>query len=234
MGTQVIKNKPSWLGDLNIGDYAHALAMDYGADAVDNTVLTDTTHSNAGGLLTFGFSCDAYADFTNADITVFADVAQAIPLTFATSSGADDEVAYLINARQISTTPISGAVGEMAGMNISGGAAGGLTRGIIEFNASATSSSTTTGSQLGAVSASQSIVANLHVTAVVGSTLDVIVQSDDNSGFTSPTNRITFSQATGITSQHLSLAGAITDDYWRLSYTIAGGSFTFAVAIGIA
>ena len=139
MGTQVIKNKPSWLGDLNIGDYAHALAMDYGADAVDNTVLTDTTHSNAGGLLTFGFSCDAYADFTNADSAVFADVA--------------------------------------------------LTRGIIEFNSSATSSSTTTGSQLGAVSAAQRIVANLHVTTAVGSALDVIVQSDDNSGFTSPTNR---------------------------------------------
>ena len=119
-------------------------------------------------------------------------------------------------------------------MNISGGAAGGLTRGIIEFNSSATSSSTTTGSQLGAVSAAQRIVANLHVTTAVGSALDVIVQSDDNSGFTSPTNRITFSQATGITSQHLSLAGAVTDDYWRLSYTIAGGSFTFAVALGIA
>lgn len=234
MGTQVIKNKPSWLGDLNIGDYAHALAMDYGADAVDNTVLTDTTHSNAGGLLTFGFSVDAYADFANADSTVFSDVAQAIPLTFATSSGADDEIAYLINARQISTTPISGAVGEMAGMNISGNAAGRLVRGIIEFNSSTASSSTTTGSQIGALTATQTMFANLHVTTAVGSALDVIVQSDDNSSFTSPTNRITFSQATGITSQHLSLSGAITDDYWRLSYTIAGGSFTFAVALGTA
>tara|TARA_R110002096_G_scaffold168655_1_gene339643 strand:+ start:1525 stop:2229 length:705 start_codon:yes stop_codon:yes gene_type:complete len=234
MSTQIIKNKPSWLGDLNIGDYAHALAMDYGADAVDNTVLTDTTHSSAGGLLTFGFSVDAYADFTNADSAVFADVAQAVPLTFATSSGADDEVAYLINARQISTTPIAGAVGEMAGMNISGGAAGDLARGIIEFNSSTASSGTTTGSQLGAISAAQRIVANLHVTTAAGSSLDVIVQSDDNSGFTSPTNRITFSQATGLTSQHLSLSGAITDSHWRLSYTIAGGSFTFAVALGIA
>ena len=60
------------------------------------------------------------------------------------------------------------------------------------------------------------------------------MQSDDNSGFTSATNRITFTQATGVTSELLSVAGAITDDYWRLSYTIVGGSFTFAVALGIA
>jgi hypothetical protein len=49
-------------------------------------------------------------------------------------------------------------------------------------------------------------------------------------------SRITFTTATGRTSQMLSVAGAITDDYWRVSYTIGGTggpTFAFAVTAGI-
>ncbi len=234
MSTQVIKNRPSWLGGLNISENAHTMAIDYGAEAQDNTVLTDTTRSNTGGLLTFGFSIDAYSDFTDVDLALFNGVNADVPLTFATETGADDEVAFLINTLQLTHSPITGGVGDMAGTNVSGNARGKLARGIIEISTATPTTGTTTGSQIGALSSSQRMYANLHVTAVAGSTLDVIVQSDDNSGFTSPTNRITFTQASGVTSEHLSVAGAITDDYWRLSYTISGGSFTFAVALGIA
>lgn len=234
MATFVIKDRPTWLGGVAIGSIAHTIAVDYGCEAQDNTVLTDTTRSNTGGLETFGFSMDAYADFTTKDSELFSGVGSGVPLTLSSETGADDEVAFLINATQLAHAPIGGNVGDMAGTNISGGAAGQLVRGIIEFNGSNSSSATTTGSQLGAVASGERIYANLHVTAAAGTTLDVIVQSDDNGSFTSPTNRITFTQATGITSEHLSLAGAVTDDYWRISYTIAGGSFTFAVALGIA
>ena len=61
------------------------------------------------------------------------------------------------------------------------------------------------------------------------------IQSDDNSGMSSPTDRITsFTAATGTGYQWGSVAGAITDDYWRCVYTITGtGTITFAVAAGI-
>ena len=130
MATQVIKNRPSWLGGLNIGNHAHTMAIDYGAEAQDDTVLTDTTRSNAGGLLTFGFSIDAYADFTDVDAALYSAVGATVPLTFASASGADDEVAYLINTLQLTHSPISGSVGDMAGTNISGNAKGKLVRGI--------------------------------------------------------------------------------------------------------
>ena len=228
MATQVVKNRPSWLGSLNIGDYASTLAMEYGAEAADNTVLTDVYRSNAGGLLTFGFSADTYADYTDTDLAIFNGVNTAVPLTFATGTGADDETAFMINALQV-----SGTVGDMAGTNISGNAVGRLVKGIIEFNSSASSFTNSTGSQLGPVAAGQSIYANLHVTAAAGSSLQVVVQSDDNSGFTSPTSRIVFATSSGVNSQNLTLAGAITEEYWRVSCNISGGSFTFAVALGI-
>jgi hypothetical protein len=68
-------------------------------------------------------------------------------------------------------------------------------------------------------------------------TLDVIVQSDDASGFPSATNRITFTQATGFTAEYATpVAGAITDDWWRVNFTIGGTAspnFTFICVIGI-
>ena len=58
MATFVIKNRPTWLGGIAVGDIAHTMAIDYGAEAQDDTVLTDTTRSNAGGIETFGFSME--------------------------------------------------------------------------------------------------------------------------------------------------------------------------------
>ena len=78
----------------------------------------------------------------------------------------------------------------------------------------------------------------LHVLSVAGTstpTLTVIVQSDDNAGFTTPTTRISFTAATAVGAQWGSVAGALTDDYWRISYTISGTNpvFAFAVSAGV-
>ena len=103
-----------------------------------------------------------------------------------------------------------------------------------------TSSGTGTAWQVGALSSSQRLYAGLHVISASGTTptLAVKVQSD-TVGFGSATDRITFSTATDVANreQFSSVAGAITDDYWRVSYTIGGSStptFSFMVCVGIA
>ena len=88
-------------------------------------------------------------------------------------------------------------------------------------------------SQLGAVASGQIVAASLHVIAASGTSLDVTVESDSTSGMSSPTTQLTFAQATAIGGQFLSAVGPITDDWWRVSWTVVGGSFTFVVAIGI-
>jgi len=61
------------------------------------------------------------------------------------------------------------------------------------------------------------------------------LQSDDNSDFTSATDRATFTALTAIGSEIKSVAGAVTDQYWRLNYTISGTnpSFSIHATIGI-
>jgi hypothetical protein len=63
----------------------------------------------------------------------------------------------------------------------------------------------------------------------------VLLESDDNGSFTGATTRHTFAQNTAISSEWASVAGAVTDDYWRISWTVGGGSpdFTVVCAAGI-
>lgn len=153
----------------------------------------------------------------------------------------DGSLAYLFRGIPLSYTPTEGTVGDLAMATLKGqSSTGGIVRGTLIHpgSASRTSSSTGTGRQLGAVAAGKSLYASLHVLSVAGTaspTLTVKVQSDDNAGFTSATDRITFTAATAVGSEWSSVAGSITDDYWRVSYTISGTNpvFSFAVTAGI-
>lgn len=88
-----------------------------------------------------------------------------------------------------------------------------------------------------AVGATQRLYASLHVLSVSGSgspTLTVKVQSD-TSGFPSATDQITFDAATAVGGQWKSVAGPITDTFYRVSWTISGSSpsFLFVCAVGV-
>lgn len=101
-----------------------------------------------------------------------------------------------------------------------------------------TATGTGTSQTLGAVSSVQRLYGALHVVEVSGTTptLDVTVESDDDTGYPSAVTRITFTQATARTSQFTSVAGPITDTHYRVRYTIGGTnpSFKFFVLVGIA
>ena len=175
------------------------------------------------------------------DDTVFATLGSAATPRSICTAADDGGAAYLMRGVTFNYTPIQGSVGELAMCSTDSTVTNGpLVRGklIHPSSVARTSSSTGTGRQLGAVIAGKSLYAALHVISVSGTspTLDVIVQSDDNAGFTTPTTRVTFSQTGVVGAQWGSVAGAVTDEYWRISYTIGGSdtpTFAFAVTAGI-
>jgi hypothetical protein len=164
-------------------------------------------------------------------------------LVSVTPSNTENEPAFTLNSVETSVTEVGGTIGEAAPITASfanGNAqAYGLLAGrLIATNASRTATATSTGYQYGALSATQKMFSALHVVSASGTnpTLDVVIQSDDNSGFSSATSRITHTQATGITSELLSVSGAVTDDYWRASWTIGGTNtptFRFVVILAL-
>lgn len=92
---------------------------------------------------------------------------------------------------------------------------------------------TGTSLQLGAVPTGKRLWAALHVTAVTGTNLVVTIESDNATGFPSPATQITFSTMSATGWQFAYVDGPITDDWFRAKATIATGTFTFAVAMGV-
>lgn len=138
-----------------------------------------------------------------------------------------------------SFTPGGGAaVGELgmftmrgAGTDEAGGVRGRLLKKV--GNVSATGA-IGTGVQAGAVGASQYLYSTLHLFGTAGTTITVVLESDDNSGFTSATTRGTFGPLTAVGGNWLTrVAGPITDDWWRLRVTAITGTWSVAGAVGI-
>lgn len=230
--------------DIEMSCYAKSFSLTNEVNPLDTTSMCSNGWTTMIGGLKSGsvnieFMQDVAADSVDATIYPLLGVAD-VPKSVCIGS-ADGSPAYLLKSIPLNYTPVSGGVGELAMGTLAGSSSTGpVIRGklIHPSNVSRTSSSTGTGQQLGAVSATQSVYGAIHVISASGTnpTLDVIVQSDDNASFTSPTTRLTFTQATGKTSQIVSAAGAITDDYWRVSYTIGGTgtpTFAFGVTVGI-
>ena len=169
---------------------------------------------------------------------LYTDIAVAdVPMTVGAQTGADGEIAYFFKALLGEYKP-GAAVGDMFGFQASGDDSGGdgLIRGTIMGVGAKTVTGTGSIVQLGAVSAAQKLYAALHVTAFASITNVIVkIQSATLVGFGSPTDRITFSTATGLTSQYATpVAGAITDQFWRAVWTITGaGSVSIVVPVGI-
>jgi len=238
MATQVLKNVGIWMDKYDVAGDTNAASLDFGAPEVDKTTFNDTFRTIDFGIVTITFTAEGFFNAATGELEddLLTNLALAgKPYTIAPTSTVGD-VAYLFPALQ-SNYNFGGQVGEMLKFSIDATGSGAGARGTLEFKSTDTTDGSSTGSQLGAVTASQNLYATLHVTAASGTTptLDVDVESDDNGSFTSSTVQGSFTQATTTTSELITIAGAITDDYWRINYTIGGTSpsFTFTVALGI-
>jgi len=146
-------------------------------------------------------------------------------------------VAYFTRGTLSSRTVLDGAVGDLATHSVTFAGNQPMIRGVLDTVSTVTSSGNSTGTLLGAVSASQRVWAACHFLTAGGTTpsITVKIQSDDNSGFTSATDRISFSAQTTKGAQFSSATGAITDTYWRALWTVSGTSPSFQtrVVIGV-
>jgi hypothetical protein len=148
-------------------------------------------------------------------------------------------LAYVMKAMRGKYTA-GGTVGDIAPWSAEAKSTWPIVRGVIMHPPGTARSSTGNGTavQVTAVSASQYLYASLHVLSVSGTTptLVVAVESDVDNTFGSPVTVATFTSANSISGQITRVAGAITDTWYRITYTITGGSpsYLFVVSLGIA
>jgi len=239
MAKFVVTGQRLWFGTNKLSQDTDAIVLEYATEAQDTTCIEEDTRVMTGGLKTVQLQANGYVDYSSAEPYMFNQIGvDDTPISVANSNDVG-AVAYFFNATAGGFNPGAG-VGEALKFSFSAFARGRLVRGVLGSTGTKTSSGTNTGAQLGAVGASQKLYAQLHVISSSGSgdqTLDVKITSDDNAGFTSATDRITFTQATtAATFEVLDTSGAIADDYFRVEYTVGGtGSptFDFAVVLGV-
>lgn len=134
-------------------------------------------------------------------------------------------------------TPLTGEVGEMARFGFGWAGTAQMVRGqILHPEAARTSTGSGTTTTFTAPTSTQTLYASFHVLSVSGTgTITFTVQTDDNSGMTTPTTRITSSAFAAVGGQVSSLAGALTGEtHIRCGWTISGfTSVTFVVAAGV-
>lgn len=233
----ILRDQKLWFDGFEFTGVMSAMALDYGAEVVDRTAFGSTTRQRLGGLKTVTAQHEGFFDADPFDEALFSRIGVAdTPMSFAVDDAVEGSVAYSFLANLGEYSP-GAQVGEMYRFSVGAEASGSLIRGTLMHDAVRTTSANGTARQLGAVASGQTLYAALHVTAVSGTTptLDVTVESDDLVGFATPTTRMTFAQKIAIGSQWLTLAGPVTDDWWRIAWSIGGGgpSFDFAVFLGI-
>lgn len=243
MAAHALTNATVFFGQYDITADHNQVRVGAGVESLDKTTFGQTTRIKAAGLRTGEMTGSGFVDYGTAAIETYLSAnlgLNNVPITV-TPNGTANERATFMQALVASITPVGGTVGEMHKFDWKGetGQSPLIHTGTLMAAKAARTSSSNSGTaqQLGAVSATQRIWAALHVFTASGTTpsLTVTVKSDNGVGFASPATQITFTAATTATSEFKSTAGAITDDYWRVDWTISGTtpSFTFAVAIGI-
>lgn len=223
---------------LDLSNSLNQITLDHSAEAKDSTAIGHTTRRRIGGLKESVLSAAGFFEAAEPDASLFAAAGASDKVITVSYSQTLGEVAYFLKALLGEYQPFGGGVGDLAGFQMNAGCSDGdLIRGRLMELGTQTATGNGTGRQLGTVAAGQSIYAALHVLTVAGTTPSLVVkiQSDDNAGFISPVDRITFNSANAVGAQFGSQVGAIADDYWRAVWTIGGTgpSFRFAVALGI-
>jgi hypothetical protein len=244
MAFNAVTNCKIWLAEFDLSSDLNAVAIDQMVDQLDATVFGSGGKFRKPGLLDLKASI---AGFINLGAGLSEEFLSSklgladVPLTIAPTTGAEGEPAYSFPAAIATFDPVSGKVTDTSVQKFTLEAENTsvrLVRGTIGHNAARTGTGTGTIFNLGAVAAGQALYGVLHVPAISGGpTVTIKIQSAPTAGFAAPTDRITFTAVTTKTSQFAAaIAGPITDAFWRVTWTFAGGagpSCTFIVNIGI-
>ena len=234
-------NAKIYVDGLDLSTHHNAVSLVKGVEPKDCTAFGDGQRVFVPGLRTAALEAEGFDDTAVAVSNEYVSrLGLAGRVITVAPTGAEGEVSEIMAAMFGLYNPGS-KLGDVFGFKVSAQSTADRIVGstIMHAKAARTTSASGTARQLGAVSAAQSVYAALHVFAVSGTggpTLTVKVQSDNDGGFPSAADRITFAAATAIGAEWSKLAGAITDDWWRIDWAITGTtpSFTFAVAVGIA
>lgn len=239
MSKQILRDQSIYLGGYDLTGRSNALTLDYSAEMQDATTFGQSSHIRLGGLTMAAAQVAGFMDIDTTDAFQFSNIGvQDTPFSFGAKGDTVGDDAFTLLAAE-GDIKIGAAVGDICAFDAGMQSTGKLIKGKILLNsksAAITSTGAGTAQQLGAVASGKRIYIAAHVLNAGTGSATIKLQSDSTNAFSgAQTDRITLTAATSIGAQMSSVAGAITDTYWRVAYTISGASpsFKLVVIVGI-
>lgn len=249
MSKIVASNCKLYVGSYDLSDHLTNLGLTLSQEAVDDVCMLADDAGTAKFMQTFTegmksheLSYSGYSEAGVGEIGTVLDNYLGDANTIVTAcpqTGAAGEPAYSAYFNALEHNEIDGSVGGMHGFSGAAAAQGTVCfRGTIMGTGAKTATGNGSIYQLGAITAgTNGLFAALHVTASVGDdtqTLVVDLYSSPLANFSSSTKRLTFTTAsTAATSEIKSLLTAVTDTYWRATWTVANGGASVSYTINI-
>lgn len=239
MGSLALVDATTWIGALDATGFLNSMSASMSVAELDSTVFGQGGYrSRKGGLKTVAAEYGGFfeAGTGTPDPEIFTNLGVADRVITLAPTATETSVAYMYQGGAFAYSPF-GSVGELTPFTLSHMStnAAGIIRGQVTKAKANVSSTGTTGTavQLGNVGAAQFLYATLHVFGS-GTSLTLVVESDDSGAFSSPTTRITFGPITTAGGTWgTRVAGALAETHYRINVTAVTGTFSIAAAIGI-
>jgi len=132
MATSVLTDASVNINSVDLSDHVTSVSISYEADAVEDTNMGDTTHTQLGGLFNYTVDVEFSQDYaaSKVDATLFSLVGATSTVVLKPTSAAVSATNPSFTGTMLLTSypPISGAVGELATASANFAAAGALVR----------------------------------------------------------------------------------------------------------
>jgi len=232
MSSYVLKDADIRYNGLDITGILNQVTIEYGAELQDRTTLNSATRQRLAGLLDAKVNCNGFWD-DDFDSELFASIGRtANGVVSIAPNNAEIGARGFTMLAQSATYTKSGNVGDMAQVALNFESDSLLVRGKVGQNGSISANGNSGGILLDSAPSGGFIYGSVHVTSLAGTdtpTINFFVDSSSTIDFGVSTNRITFDAMTAIGAQQDFLAGPITDEFWRLRWTVSGTNPVFSV-----
>ncbi len=235
MAVHVLTDATIWYDGQDLTSQTNKVELTESASELDATTFgSGGWEEKVGGLKKVTAMGEGFIDYSEPDLSFFNNVGTAGKL-FSVSMGGADLATAFASQQLTGTYSHGGTVGELEKFSLAmtGSTGPGLVKGVL-LKPKTTVSGNTNGTsyQAGAIATGQTGYVAIHCFSA-GTTADVIVESDDDTGFGSATTRFTNTITAAGGTWATALAGPITDDWWRVRTANVTGSFSIAVVFGI-
>lgn len=235
MAKFVLKDAVVMFDGRDLSGELSSVELEYSQTTPEFTAFGDGAKRRLPGILNVNANQNGWWDAVSAadslDADLFAKLAAASGLmSMSPDGGQIGEVGFSFKTQTAEYAP-GASHGEVFAFALSVMGDDIMIRGSVMENAVFTSTANGTARQVGALVAGQTMFSTIHVVAASGTpTLDVTVESDATNSFSGgETVRMTHPQFTAVGANQQSVAGAITDSWWRLVLAIGGSSPSFTV-----